>query len=418
MKTKIRVLFLQSQLHGGAMEDVHSMLVRHFGSESLETHVACTTFANGEKTATYRMFEAIPDLHIRPTNFGPPKVFQGSQLDNVRNKLFTGLALSGSMAGLIGYIKRHRIDIIHTANNKREMFCGVLLARLTGVKCIVHLHLNCGTWMTPFSRWILQQAEGIIGVSQFTAQSAITAGGCRPERVYHALNGVDSNRWNCDADGSSVRREFGIAPDVPVFAIVARAVPWKGHELLLNALHEIKDELPDFKLLIVGKDDPGSLPKGSRSYLEVLKEKAAELGLGNRVIFTGPRSDVQAILAACDLYTMPTLEEPCALAILEAMAMKKPVVALDSGGTREVVEDGKSGLLSPPGDVEQLAENILTLVNNPARCKQMGEYGRKRVEEYFNPPRMANEVERVYRSVLGEVIELQVGPIPDVETVF
>ncbi len=416
MKTKIRVLFLQSVTQGRSIEDVHSMLARHFNRDYVEIYAACDMYINGEKTATYRMFEAIPELHVRPTNFGRP-VLYGSQLDIAGNVLFTGLALSGSMAGLIGYIKRHRIDIIHTAD-RRDVLCGVLLARLTSVKCIVHLHQNCGTWMTPVSLWALRQADGIIGVSQFTAQSAITAGGCRPERVYHVLNSVDASRWNCDADGSSVRREFGIAPDVPVFAIVARAVPWKGHELLLNALHEIKDELPDFKLLIVGKDDPRSLPKGSRSYLEVLKEKAAELGLGNRVIFTGPRSDVQAILAACDLYTMPTLEEPCALAILEAMAMKKPVVALDSGGTREVVEDGKSGLLSPPGDVEQLAESILTLVNNPARCKQMGEYGRKRVEEYFNPPRMANEVERVYRSVLGEVIELQVGPIPDVETVF
>jgi glycosyltransferase involved in cell wall biosynthesis len=86
------------------------------------------------------------------------------------------------------------------------------------------------------------------------------------------------------------------------------------------------------------------------------------------------------------------------------MAMKKAVIALDDGGTREVVEDGKSGLLSPPQDIEQLAENILTLVNNPARCKQMGEYGRKRVEDYSNSRRLADDVERVYRSVLGEAI--------------
>ncbi len=415
MKTKIRVLFLQSQPRGKSIEDVHSMLARNFDYNRVEVHVACAPNVRGEKALTYQMFEGIPDLHIRPTNFGPT-VFQGSKLDIARNMLFSGLALSGSMAGLIGYIKRHRIDIVHTAD-KRDILCGVLLARLTGVKCIVHLHIKCGTWMTPSLSWGLQQADGIIGVSQFTAQSAITVGGCRPERIYHVLSSVDIGRWNCDADGSPVRREFGIAPDVPVFAIVARVVPWKGHELLLNALHEIKDELPDFKLLIVGGDDLSVLPKGSGSYLEVLKEKAAELGLGNRVIFTGPRSDVQAILAACDLYIMPALEEAFGLAFSEAMAMKKPVVALDSGGTREVVEDGKSGLLSPPGDVEQLAESILTLVNNPARCKQMGEYGRKRVEEYFNPPRMANEVERVYRSVLGEVIELQVGPIPSIEAV-
>ena len=416
MKPKIRALFLQSQSHGGAMEDVHSTLARHLESEHIEIHVACATYENDEKTATYRMFEAIPDAHIRPTNFGPPKEFQGSKLDNIRNKLVAGLALAGSLVGLIGYIKRHHINIIHTANNKREMFCGVLLAKLTGARCIVHLHLNCGTWMTPFSRWILRQADGIVGVSQFTAQSAPTVG-CRPARIYHALNGVDSTRWNCDADGSSIRREFAMPTDIPVFAIIARAVPWKGHELLLQALSTIKEELPDFRLLVVGKDDPRSLPKGSRSYLAVLKEKAVELGIGQQVIFTGPRSDIQAILAASDLYTMPTLEEPCALAILEAMAMKKPVVALDSGGTREVVEDGQSGLLSAPGEREQLAENILSLVNDPVRRRRMGEYARQRIEEYFNPQRLANDVERVYRTVLGEAVEPQAELLPDVETV-
>jgi glycosyltransferase involved in cell wall biosynthesis len=90
------------------------------------------------------------------------------------------------------------------------------------------------------------------------------------------------------------------------------------------------------------------------------------------------------------------------------MAMSKAVIALNDGGTCEVVEDGKSGLLSPPQDIEQLAENILTLVNNPAERKQMGEYGRKRVEDYFNSRRLADDVERVYRFVLGEAMEPEV----------
>jgi glycosyltransferase involved in cell wall biosynthesis len=320
--------------------------------------------------------------------------------------LFTGLALSGSMAGLIRYIKQHRIDIIH-AGRYRDIICGALLARLTGAKCIAHLHQNCGTWEPSLYHWALRQADGIIAVSQFTAQFAVTVAGCRPERIYLAHNGVDSNRWNPDTDGSSIRREFGIAPDVPVFAIISRVDPWKGHELLLNALHKLKNELPDFKLLIVGKDRY-YINLFHHSYLEVLKERVEALGLSKQVIFTGQRSDVQTILAACDLYTMPSSEEPFGLVFAEAMAMKKAVIALDGGGTCEVVENGKSGLLSPPQDIEQLVENILTLVNNPARCKQMGEYGRKRVEDYFNSRRLAEDVERVYRSVLGEAMEPKV----------
>jgi glycosyltransferase involved in cell wall biosynthesis len=412
MKTKIRVLFLQSGTEGQAIEDVHSMLVRHFNSDHIEAYTACDMYINGEKTPTYKMFEAIPDLHIRPTNFGQAIPLLSLSQDRSKlviggKMLFTGLALCGRMAGLIRYIKKHRIDIVH-AGRYRDVICGVLLARLTGVKCIAHLHQNCGTWEPSVYHWALRQADGIIAVSQFTAQFAVTVAGCRPERIYIAHNGVDSSRWNPDTDGSSIRREFDIAPDAPVFAIISRVDPWKGHELLLGALHKLKNELPNFKLLIVGKDQY-YLDLFRHSYVEVLRERVEALGLSKQVIFTGQRSDVQTIMAACDLYTMPSSEEPFGLAFAEAMAMNKAVIALDEGGTREVVENGKSGLLSPPQDIEQLAENILTLVNNPARCKQMGEYGRKRVEDYFNSRRLTDDVERVYRSVLGEAMEPKVA---------
>jgi glycosyltransferase involved in cell wall biosynthesis len=410
-ENKIRVLFLQSGTEGESIENIHSMLVRQFDRDHIEIHIACDMSINGEKSSTYKMFEAIPDLHIRPTNFGRPiplvSLSQNkSKLATARNLLLTGLALTGSMAGLMRYIKQHRIDIVH-AGRYRDAICGALLARLTGVKCIAHIHQPPGTWEPSVYHWALRQADGIIAVSQFTAQFAVAVAGCRPERIYVAHNGVDSNRWNPDTDGSSIRREFGIAPDVWVFAIISRLDPSKGHELLLDALHRLKNELPDFKLLIVGKDRY-YFELFRHSYLEVLNQRVEALGLSRQVIFTDQRPDVQAILAACDLYTMPSSEEPCAVVFAEAMAMKKAVIALDDGGTREVVEDGKSGLLSPPQDIEQLAKNIFTLVNNPVRCTQMGEYGRKRVEDYFNSRRLTDDVERVYRSVLGEAMEPKV----------
>ena len=142
MKTKIRVLFLQAGTEGEAIEDVHSILAREFDRDHIEIYIACDICINGEKTPTrtYRMFEAIPDLHIRPTNFGQPipllSLSQNrSKLVTAKNVLFTGLALSGSMAGLIRYIKQHRIDIVH-AGRYRDINCGALLARLTGVKCM------------------------------------------------------------------------------------------------------------------------------------------------------------------------------------------------------------------------------------------------------------------------------------------
>ena len=413
---KTRVLFLQSGTQGESIENVHSMLVRQFNKDHIESYVASDMCINGEKTPTptYRMFEAIPDLHIRPTNFGRPIPLvplsqNKSKLATARNMLVTAFALTGSVAGLTRFIRQHRIDIVHTGRY-RDIICGVLLARLTGVKCIAHLHQPPGTWEPSVYHWALRRADGVLAVSQFTAQFAVAVAGCRPERIYLAHNGVDISRWNPDTDGSMIRREFGIAPEVWVFAIISRLDPSKGHELLLDALHKIKSKLPDFKLVIVGKDKYYFELTG-HSYLEVLHDRVEALGLSKQVIFAGQRSDVQTILAACDLYTMPSSQEPCAVILAEAMAMKKAVIALNDGGTGEVVEDGKSGLLSPPEDIEQLAENILTLVNNRSRCKKMGEYGRKRVEDYLNSRRLADDAEHAYRSVLGLPMEPRAHPV-------
>jgi glycosyltransferase involved in cell wall biosynthesis len=283
----------------------------------------------------------------------------------------------------------------------RDALSNVFLASMTGAKSIIHIHSKCASWMRPAVFRAMRQADGIIGVSQFVADSAIAIG-CQPAKVYHALNSLDASQWNYQQDGSTIRQEFHIPSDALIFAIVGRVGPWKGNELVLRALAQIKDRIPDFRFMIVGEDAPNPLTGGS-SYVAELQEKARELGLTQNVIFTGLRSDVAAILAACDLYTMPALEEGFCLAMLEAMAMQKAVIALDSGGPREFVEHGKSGLLSQPDDVQQLAENILTLVNNAPLRQQMGTYARQRVEDYFNPQRLSNDVEHIYRQVLARV---------------
>ena len=182
-----------------------------------------------------------------------------------------------------------------------------------------------------------------------------------------------------------------------MLVIVAGLDPIKGHTLLLAALALVRDQLPAVKLLVVGGEGPRT------NYASVLQQLTHKLDLDEHVVFTGQRSDIQHILAAADLFTMPSDGEGFGLSFVEAMAMKKPVIGLDNGGTPEVVEHGRSGLLSPAGDVQQLAENILTLVNDPALRQRMGEYGRARVERDFNPQRMANDVENIYRLVLEHV---------------
>lgn len=399
MKQKIRILFIQSQREFESVANINTLLMRYFDHKRVEVHVAYNVSIKHEKTSLFNVLEAIPNIYYRPTNFGPA-FSQRSRIYIIREMIISGVPTIMSMLGLIRYIKRHNIDIIHgSSTNGRDAFYGALIAMLAMTKSVVYLHYKYDTWMSPRTFWAMRRANGIVGVSSYVAQSVI-ANGYPPGKVYSVLNGIDISRWKAETSGSAIRNEFGIASNAPVLVIVGNLLPWKGHEQLLEALVKVKEAMPTIKLLIVGADSPEAM--GGNLYSPTLQKVVDELGLSKQVIFTGHRKDVQNILAASDLYAMPTFEEPFGLVFLEAMAMKKPIVAVESGAVPEVVEHGKSGLLSPLNDSSQLAENMISLLNDPALRTQMGNYGRQRVEAYFNAQRMADDMEHVYRLILGQ----------------
>jgi glycosyltransferase involved in cell wall biosynthesis len=225
----------------------------------------------------------------------------------------------------------------------------------------------------------------------------ITTGTPR-ERVHTILNSVDPSRWDPHTDGSGVRSEFGIPPKAPLLAAVSRLFGQKGHRDLFKALAGVRQRGVDAWLLVVGAD---ALEVHGGSFTAELKILARDLGITDRVVFTGPRSDIARIMAACDVFSLASLEEPFGLVFLEAMAMQKPVVAKDDGGTPEVVEHEKSGLLSRAGDVDTMAAHLVRLLGDADLRARMGAYGRSRVVDYFNVHRMAEDAGKAYEAILN-----------------
>jgi glycosyltransferase involved in cell wall biosynthesis len=407
MQKNIHVLYLQARTDFTAITTVHLLLLRDLDRATIEAHVACNPGSGNEKPAPLKAIESIPKLHLHLTRFGST-IFDKSGLQRVKQLITTSFSTMKSLSGLVWYTKRHRIQIIHAPMKTRDAFIAVFLAKMTGAKSILHLHQKCpaGDSLEPLARWLVRHTDGVVACSQFVAQSAIAWTGCAPGKVFPVLNSLDASLWDYQTDGSAIRREFGIAPDTILLESIGRLNQQKGGERLLRALALIKNQIPDRKLLIVGENDPFD-PAGT--YIDFLKALASELGLADQVIFTGRRSDVKQILAACDLFATPSSDEGFGLAFLEAMAMQKPVIGLDDGGTPEVVEHGKSGLLSPLDDIPCLARNILTLITHPELRQKMGLYGRQRTEQYFTPQRMAKEIEQVYKHVLGWQIGLDEG---------
>ena len=402
MDDTIRVLFMQSQSYFGSDSMIQSLLMRYLNRERVTVHAACNPGTRTHRSGSIKALTEIPNLHLRPTLFGPT-INSQSKTAVARATIDGTLPMLTSLGGLARYVRKHRIQILHGTEKPRDAFYGILLARLTGAKIIVHVHVKAADWMSPLTRWAMRHADGLLGVSAFVEESLHAAGYC-PSRTFHVVNSLDLSQWNSSIDGSTVRQEFGVTDTTALLAIIARIFPWKGHMDLIKALALVKEHNPNFRLLVVGEDDPRATP-GGQSYTAELRRLVHDLNLTEHVTFTGFRSDVAQILAAADVFTMPSYEEPCAVAYIEAMAMRKPVVALDGsigggGGTRELVLNGQAGLLSQAHDIRHLAENILRLINDPDLRQRMGTFGRARVEQYLNPKRMADETEEVYRRLL------------------
>jgi glycosyltransferase involved in cell wall biosynthesis len=396
MRNKVGVLFLHSQNGFGADSAIHSHLMRYLDRERFVVHVACSRGDGSEVVPSLAKFREIPDIWLRPTHFAPG--FHHRSAKTVLRQFRAAVAFPLDFAGLASYVRHERIRIIHGTDRPRDAAYCMALAKLTGAKSVVHVHVAWSNGYSAPAKWGVRHADGVFSISRFVT-GTIVATGTPAERVHTILNCVDTPRWDPKLDGSAIRSEFAIPSDALVLASVSRLFAQKGQRELLQALARVRDQVPSVWLLIVGGD---AREVHGGSFTEELKVLARDLGVADRVVFTGERRDIPLIMAACDVFAMPSFEEPFGLVYLEAMAMQKPVVSLDNGGTPEVVEHGRSGLLAPPRDIGALTGHIVTLLRDATLRAKMGAYGRSRVLEYFNAQRMARDAREAYEVVLNE----------------
>jgi glycosyltransferase involved in cell wall biosynthesis len=205
-----------------------------------------------------------------------------------------------------------------------------------------------------------------------------------PKKLVLIYNGVDHSNFDVPREVRvELRKKTGFTHSHKVVTVVANLIPYKGHAELLAAAAAVIDQMPS-----------------SRFWL-VLKQKARELGILNRVIFAGERSDIPNILAASDILVLPSHEEGFSNVILEAMAAGLPLVATRVGGAQEAVLDGVTGWLVQPNRPQELATKIVDLLNNPKRSKEWGERGKERVKKEFGIEKMVEEHLMLYQGVMN-----------------
>ena len=393
MRSKIPILFLHSQDGFGADSAIHAHLMRHLDRDRFVVHVASSQGDGSGVPPALARFREIPDIRLRPTVFAPG--FRHRSRETLLRGVRAAAAFPVDVLALAAYVRREGIRVIHGTDRPRDALYTVALARATGARSVVHVHVAWSRFYSAPAKWGVRTADAVFSISRFVTETVVATGTPR-ERVHTVLNGIDLSGWDPKEDGLSVRREFGIPSDAPLLASVSRLFAQKGQRELLQAFARVRRKHPEVRLLVVGAD---AVEVHGGSFTRELRVLARDLDVADRVVFTGPRTDIPRIMAACDVFALPSFEEPFGLVFLEAMAMERPVVSLNNGGTPEVVEHGRSGLLSPPHDIDALADNIVTLLANADLRARFGAYGRSRVLESFTAERMARDAARAYESI-------------------
>ncbi|MCS6806053.1 MAG: glycosyltransferase family 4 protein [Acidobacteriota bacterium] len=308
---------------------------------------------------------------------------------------------------LARFLRRERIDILHTHLFEPSVI-GLLAGTLAGTNLRImtrhysdyHTRIN-KRWHVRLDQMCTRLSHKVIAVSQHTADHMLAGEQAPPEKLHVVLNGIDFARVRLsdNYDRDRWRQEF-VEEGTHLLLIAARLHPEKGYEYLFEAMAKLKHRFNGkIKLLVAGK---GAL-------LEHYQRMVCSLQCDDVVTFLGFRKDLPDVMAAVDLFVLPSVAEAFGLVLAEALYLGTPVVATRVGGIPEIVDDGVDGVLVPPADSEALADAIAELLNDPARRRQMAGAGRHKVVSRFQFNQMVRAYEAIYARLIttGRDVELE-----------
>jgi glycosyltransferase involved in cell wall biosynthesis len=288
---------------------------------------------------------------------------------------------------LIPLIERLQPDIVHI--NGITLIASGFVTKRYGVPLVWHVRSTLGKniWGKWAGRWVPRNADAVIAVSKYTA-SRLTP---FKDNVHTIYNAVDVERFSPDISGAPFREELCIPQSTQCVGFFGNLIYTKGIFELLKAAPEIIAAAPDTHFVMVGT--------GEQATLDQLEQQIQRFPFSDHFHLTGERHDIPEFIAAMDVLVLPTHDEGLSRAVLEAMAMEKPVVTTNIEPHLEVIRSGKNGLLVPPHNPHELANATITFLHDRAFAESCGKTARNDILANFSIEAHISKMTGIYEKI-------------------
>jgi mannosyltransferase len=334
----------------------------------------------------------VPNLHRRYSGVTATNRMVAPKLAGIFRAAWLGRDAPDGMARMdfADLLKswRRRMPLIWHARRNNEMIVGVVL-RLLGWPLKLVFTSAAQRYHTWITRWLIRRMDAIIATNDISASFLKREATVIP-------HGVDTDRYAPPADRAAAFAEAGL-PGRYGIGCFGRVRAQKGTDVFVEAMCRLLPRYPDFTAVIVG-----AIAVEQTAFANDLKKRIEAANLQSRIVITGevPIEEVPRWYQRLTIYAFTSRNEGFGLTLIEAMAVGAALVASRAGAAELVVEDGVTGVLTPPGDVDALVAALEPLMRDPAAAAEMGERGRARVVEKFSLDAEANRIAQVYRSLL------------------
>jgi len=389
MKKKINVLFVSDSQGVSGAEIVIYQIIKNLNKNRFNSFA----FFNSLNTPLKNSLEVIGCPYSITSGYPP--------LEHVNIHGIVPSKVMGYVCGifhvamdLIEIIRKWHIDIIYANAYPNCLYC-ILPSLITQRPLIWHVH---NIRKIHKKNRIVYKAIGVMAKKIITVSNAckknLLKANIMPSKFITIYNGMDLNKFDTKIDSTEIKREFGFSNETKIVGLFGQPLPEKGHKYFIQAAAKVKEKFPNVKFLVVGH-------LFENEHQKQLYNLVSDFNISETVIFTGWRNDVPNVMASIDILAHTRITpEPAALVLMEAMAMGKPVVASNTGGTAELIHNNVTGYLVPPADSEALGTQIIELLKDPVRAKQMGLNGRKRVEEKFILKKQVQSIEKLFLEIV------------------